>query len=36
MTRYKSPVYDVIAVPLDKVVANSYNPNVMGSTVIWS
>lgn len=29
MTRYKSPVYDVIAVPLDKVVANSYNPNVV-------
>ena len=29
MTRYKSPVYDVIAVPLDKVVANSYNPTVV-------
>ena len=29
MTKYKSPVYDVIAVPLDKVVANSYNPNVV-------
>lgn len=29
MTRYKSPVYNVIAVPLDKVVANSYNPNVL-------
>ncbi len=29
MTRYKSPVYNVIAVPLDKVVANSYNPNVV-------
>ena len=29
MTRYKSPVYDVIAVPLDKVVANSYTPNVV-------
>ena len=29
MIRYKSPVYDVIAVPLDKVVANSYNPNVV-------
>lgn len=29
MTKYKSPVYNVIAVPLDKVVANSYNPNVV-------
>ena len=29
MTRYKSPVYNIIAVPLDKVVANSYNPNVV-------
>lgn len=29
MTRYKSPVYNVIAVSLDKVVANSYNPNVV-------
>lgn len=24
---YKSPVYDVKAVPLDKIQANSYNPN---------
>lgn len=29
MTKYKSPVYNVIAVPLDKVVANNYNPNVV-------
>lgn len=25
----KSPVYNVIAVPLEKVVANEYNPNVV-------
>ena len=24
---YKSPVYDVIAVPIEKVTANDYNPN---------
>ena len=29
MTKYKSPVYNVIAVPLDNVVANNYNPNVV-------
>ena len=27
--RYRSPVYKVIAVPVDKVVANAYNPNVV-------
>lgn len=27
----KSPVYNVIAVPLEKVVANEYNPNVIAS-----
>lgn len=27
MERYKSPVYNVIAVPIDKVTANDYNPN---------
>lgn len=27
--KYKSPVYNVIAVPLHKVVANNYNPNVV-------
>jgi len=27
MTKFKSPVYNVIAVPLDKIVANDYNPN---------
>lgn len=27
MAKYKSPVYNVIAVPLDKVVSNAYNPN---------
>lgn len=26
---YKSPVYKVIAVPVEKVSANSYNPNVV-------
>lgn len=27
MSEYKSPVYNVIAVPVEKVRANSYNPN---------
>lgn len=26
---YKSPVYNVIAVPLEKIQANSYNPNAV-------
>ena len=26
---YRSPVYGVRAVPVEKVVANSYNPNVV-------
>lgn len=29
MTIFKSPVYEVKAVPLEKIVANSYNPNVV-------
>lgn len=29
MEKYKSPVYNVIAVPVEKVVANNYNPNVV-------
>lgn len=29
MERYKSPVYNVIAVPLEKVTANNYNPNIV-------
>ncbi len=29
MDNYKSPVYDIIAVPVEKVVANEYNPNVV-------
>ncbi|NCE71676.1 ParB/RepB/Spo0J family partition protein [Odoribacter sp. Z80] len=29
MNEYKSPVYKVIAVPVEKVVANNYNPNVV-------
>ena len=27
--KFKSPVYNVIAVPVEKVVANDYNPNVV-------
>ena len=27
MKEFKSPVYGVIAVPLDKIQANDYNPN---------
>jgi ParB-like chromosome segregation protein Spo0J len=27
MKEYKSPVYNVIAVPIEKIQANSYNPN---------
>ena len=29
MENFNSPVYKVIPVPIDKVVANSYNPNVV-------
>lgn len=29
MEKFKSPVYNVIAVPLEKVVANNYNPNIV-------
>lgn len=29
MDNYKSPVYNVIAVPVEKVVANNYNPNIV-------
>ena len=29
MEEYKSPVYKVQAVPVEKVVANTYNPNVV-------
>lgn len=29
MEKYKSPVYNVIAVPIEKVTANHYNPNLM-------
>lgn len=29
MKEYKSPVYNVIAVPVEKIVANTYNPNVV-------
>jgi ParB-like chromosome segregation protein Spo0J len=27
MSEFKSPVYNVLAVPVDKIQANSYNPN---------
>ena len=27
MKEYQSPVYKIIAVPVEKVVANNYNPN---------
>lgn len=29
MEKYKSPVYEVISVPIEKVVANNYNPNIV-------
>lgn len=32
MESYISPVYNVIAVPIEKVVANEYNPNVVPPT----
>jgi ParB-like chromosome segregation protein Spo0J len=42
MSEYKSPVYNVIAVPIDKVRANDYNPNAVAppemellETSIW-
>ncbi len=41
-TKYKSPVYNVIAVPIDQVTANDYNPNAVAppemellETSIW-
>jgi ParB-like chromosome segregation protein Spo0J len=42
MTDFKSPVYNVIGVPLDKIKANDYNPNAVAppemallETSIW-
>jgi len=42
MSEYKSPVYNVIGVPIDKVKANEYNPNAVAppemellETSIW-
>ena len=29
MIEYESPVYKVIAVPVEKVMANDYNPNIV-------
>ncbi len=26
---FRSPVYDVIAVPVEKVIPNTYNPNTV-------
>jgi ParB-like chromosome segregation protein Spo0J len=31
MSNYKSPVYNVLAIPIDKIQANSYNPNSVAS-----
>lgn len=31
MKEFKSPVYNIIAVPVDKIVANDYNPNHVAS-----
>ena len=27
--KFKSPVYHVVAVPIDKIVPNTYNPNTV-------
>jgi ParB-like chromosome segregation protein Spo0J len=42
MSEFKSPVYNVIAVPIDKITANDYNPNAVAppemallETSIW-
>ncbi len=42
MSEFKSPVYNVLSVPIDKIQANSYNPNAVASpemalleTSIW-
>jgi len=42
MSDYKSPVYNVIPVPIDKITANDYNPNAVAppemallETSIW-
>lgn len=42
MSEFKSPVYNVLAVPFEKIQANSYNPNAVASpemalleTSIW-
>ena len=42
MTKFKSPVYSVLSVPVDKVRANAYNPNAVAppemkllETSIW-
>ena len=29
MSEYQSPVYKIVAVPVEKVVANDYNPNIV-------
>jgi ParB-like chromosome segregation protein Spo0J len=29
MDKFKSPVYNVISVPVEKIVANDYNPNIV-------
>ena len=32
MENFKSPVYNVIAVPIEKVVVNNYNPKRSGTS----
>ena len=32
MGNFVSPAYGVRAVPIEKIVANSYNPNIIGTT----
>ena len=29
MKKFQSPVYNVIAVPIEKIVPNTYNPNAV-------
>lgn len=29
---FKSPVYNVISVPIEKIVPNTYNPNSVGAS----
>ena len=31
MTNFKSPVYNVLSIPVEKIQANAYNPNSVAS-----